>query len=457
MYRHVLIFIAALGIALPGIVSVSAAITNAPASPPAAIPPAAPLALPTITPSASPSPGDLTPPVTTAAGMGAGWRNTPATVVLTATDNASGVAATVYRVDGGEWKIGDQVLVKAPKDHSDDGEHAVEFYSVDNALNAETPKTVTVKIDTRPPQFAWAGVSPGIIRRVQPVTCAFTVGESTGPVTLAYKVTDQYGYPVSAKGGLVRSPGSRTVQVVTRYKNGTGFAPGVYRVQLTATDEAGNATVSTLKPFRDQRAVTGGVWHSVPHCGRMVALTFDDGDNTAWAQILSVLERYKVHATFFPLGPYVASGPSLARRTIEDGDAIGTHGWTHTDMTHQSAGQIQNEWSRAAAAWWSAAKVSPLPYCRPPYGSMNSSVTNASAAIGFYRVIIWDVDPRDWSSPGASVIASRVLSHVHPGAIVCMHIRTQTAQALPTIISGLKARGYKVASLPEMFHAAGMR
>ncbi len=142
---------------------------------------------------------------------------------------------------------------------------------------------------------------------------------------------------------------------------------------------------------------------------------------------------------------------------MQEGHACGVHGWTHSMMTRQSAGQVQSEWLRNAAPWWSATGYSPVPYCRPPYGDMNGSTTSASAAIGFYRVILWDVDPRDWSQPGAGVIASRVLSHVHPGAIVCMHLTPQTAQALPTILSGLRARGYKAASLPEMFHAAGMR
>jgi len=50
-----------------------------------------------------------------------------------------------------------------------------------------------------------------------------------------------------------------------------------------------------------------------------------------------------------------------------------------------------------------------------------------------------------------------VLSHIHSGAIVCMHLRPQTAAALPVILSGLHARGYKAVSLPELFHAAGMR
>ncbi len=71
--------------------------------------------------------------------------------------------------------------------------------------------------------------------------------------------------------------------------------------------------------------------------------------------------------------------------------------------------------------------------------------------------MLWDVDPRDWAGPGAGAIASHVLSHVHSGAIVCMHLTPQTAAALPTILAGLKARGYEAVSLPELFRAAGYR
>ncbi len=458
MNRHLLIIIAAFGLALPGVASLTAAVTDAPASPlGASSPPAIPVASPSVVPSASPSPGDVTPPVTTASGMGSRWRNDAATVKFTATDTESGVAETLYQVDGGTWKAGDQVVVRAPKDHSNDGEHIIAFYSVDNALVRETTKTVTVKIDTRPPHFAWKSVTPGIIRRIEPVTLRFSLDERSGPVKVSYKVRDQYGYLAVSKAGLERKAGARSIRLTPRYPNHKGLVPGVYRVQLTVRDEAGNVTVSKRRTFRDLRAVSGGVWRRIKGAGRMVGLTFDDGNNSAWASILGTLKRYKAHATFFPLGSYVASSPSLARRTVRDGNAIGTHGWTHSMMTRQSASQIRSEWTRAAAPWWSATGYSPVPYCRPPYGDMNSATTSASAAIGFYRVILWDVDPRDWSQPGAGAIASRVLSHVHPGAIVCMHLTPQTAQALPSILRGLKARGYKAASLPEMFHAAGLR
>ena len=458
MSRQLLVFIAAVGLALPGIVTATTSVTDAPAAPPSSPSPAAvPLVLPTIVPTVSPSPGDVMPPVTTASGMGSRWRSDAATVKFTATDAESGVAATVYQLDGGAWKIGDQLVVRAPRDHSNDGEHTITFYSVDNALNQEAFKTAGVKIDTRPPRFAWKSVSPGVIRHIEPVTLRFTVDERSGPVKLSYKVTDQYGYSAVSRAGLERTAGPRSIELTPRYRSHKGFVPGVYRVQLTVRDEAGNVTVTKRRSFRDLRAVSGGVWHRINGAGRRVALTFDDGDNSAWASILGTLKRYKAHATFFPLGPYVASSPSLARRTVQDGNAIGTHGWTHSVMTRQSAGQIQSEWTRAAAPWWSATGYSPVPYCRPPYGDVNSATTSASAAIGFYRVILWDVDPLDWSQPGAGVITSRVLSAVHPGAIVCMHLTPQTAQALPSILSGLRARGYKAASLPEMFHAAGLR
>lgn len=458
MFRHLLVFVVALGLAVPGVMSVVTNVTNAPASPPGTmLPSGGPAPFPTIVPTASPYPGDSTPPVTTASGMGLRWRNDTATVQFAATDDLSGVAATVYRVDNGEWKIGAEVQVRAPKDHSNDGEHVVEFYSVDNALNQEATQSVTVKIDTRPPHFAWKSLSPGIIRKIQPVTCRFTVDERGGPVTLSYKVTDQYGYHAVSTSGLNRTAGARNVKLTPRYKNGKGFVPGVYRIQFTARDEAGNVTVSKRRSFRNYRAVSGGVWRRVNGAGKRVALTFDDGGAGPWQSMLNTFKRYGMHGTFFPLGGYAAASPSLMRRTAREGHGIGVHGWTHTAMTRQNASAIQSEWLRNTAPWWNATGYSPVPYCRPPYGDMNGGTTAASAAIGYYRVILWDVDPQDWRQPGSGAIASHVLSHVRSGSIVCMHLTGQTAAALPSILSGLKARGYTAVSLPELFHAAGMR
>jgi peptidoglycan/xylan/chitin deacetylase (PgdA/CDA1 family) len=124
-------------------------------------------------------------------------------------------------------------------------------------------------------------------------------------------------------------------------------------------------------------------------------------------------------------------------------------------MTAQSGGEVRQELMRSETPWWNAAQGTPVPYGRPPYGAYNSSTVAAFGGVGFTRVIMWDVDPQDWRNPGASVIAARVLSHVRSGSIVCMHLRPQTAAALPAILRGLRARGYKAVSLPELFRAAG--
>jgi peptidoglycan/xylan/chitin deacetylase (PgdA/CDA1 family) len=70
------------------------------------------------------------------------------------------------------------------------------------------------------------------------------------------------------------------------------------------------------------------------------------------------------------------------------------------------------------------------------------------------RTIDWDVDPRDWSRPGTRALANRVISHVHPGAIVVMHDggggRGQTVAALPIILRRLHRRGYRAVTVTEL-------
>ena len=464
MYRLLLIVTAAVVFALPGVYTVA---TNAAASPTA---PATSMARPGVqagveaaplasSPDVSPSPSPIDPdaPVTVAAGADERWHRRDVVVTLSATDPVSGVASTFFKVDDGAWTEGTRIEVRALKNHANDGAHIIRFYSVDNAQNVEPEKSVTVKIDTTPPHFEWRDVSPSVIASVQSVRFRFIIRDSGGPIRLSWRAIDQYGTLAASKDGLERDPGARQLEVSPRYKNHEAFMPGLYRVGLTLTDQAGNVTVTGTRAFRDYRSAPAKAWRYVSGAGRRVALTFDDGGAGPWASILDTLKAYHAHATFFPLGPYAQASPSLMRRTIAEGSACGSHGWTHTEMTRQSYGAVRDEWIRSEAPWWNGAGLTPVPYCRPPYGSYNSSTLAAAGSAGFTRVILWDVDPRDWSEPGSGVIVQRVLSAVHPGVIVVMHLRGQTAAALPAILSGLRARGYKAVSLPELFRAAGYR
>src|SRR5690349_11781091 len=189
--------------------------------------------------------------------------------------------------------------------------------------------------------------------------------------------------------------------------------------------------------------------------GRDVALTFDDGPSPDYtATILTTLEQTHTPATFFVVGTNVQQSPALVRREADDGFVLGIHTWDHPDMTTLSPQQRQWELAATAQAMHTVLGADYcLPFWRPPFGAYNDAVVTQARSLGL-STVTWDVDPRDWSDPGVKVIVNRVLSAVHPGAIILMHDgyrdRLQTAQALPLIIKGLKRRGYVPVTLPDL-------
>ena len=346
--------------------------------------------------------------------------------------------------------------VKAPRDHAGDGEHVLTFWSVDADGRTETPQTVTVKIDTRPPTVRQLKLRPGVLHHVQPLRVSFSLADLSGGAHLSYRVDDQYGYLARKDRGIDVDAGTFSLAIKDRYGNGKPWVPGLFRVTLTFVDRAGNS--ATLKPLlvRDYHPTHASVTYNVKGAGKRVALTFDDGGPAyVWARMLDTLKAYHMHATFFVVGPYVRAEQRVAARAAREGHGIGSHAWTHSPSTVIGYSGVRRELVRSEAPWWSAARVSPVGWFRPPYGDHNASTVAAAGSVGFAHVVMWDVDPGDWRGYGASTIAANTLSHVHSGAIIGLHVRSTTAAALPTILRGLKARGYTSVSLPEMFHAAG--
>jgi peptidoglycan/xylan/chitin deacetylase (PgdA/CDA1 family) len=111
---------------------------------------------------------------------------------------------------------------------------------------------------------------------------------------------------------------------------------------------------------------------------------------------------------------------------------------------------------RDSQAWWSVGDAA-APFFRPPYGSTDSSVVQGAGAASYSRVVLWDVDTNDWRGRSPSQIASTVVGSSRGGSIVLMHVLRNTADALPSILHGLKARGLKPVSLHRLFAAGGLR
>jgi len=336
-----------------------------------------------------------------------------------------------------------------------DGRYGIVARAVDEAGNHGTD-TGPVRLDTKAPLIRWISVRPEPASR-SPVTATFGLQDASGIAAASVALVDEVGVVRRVRITNPRT-GPSSVRVPIRYANGSLVMPALYRLGLMATDRAGNMRTSKERSFRVVRPVTSKLWYNVEGAGRHVSLTFDDcNDGSAWNRILNVLTANHLHATFFCIGGNVERYADTARRTIRLGDSVGNHTWDHQSLPGHSLSFVENELEKDANAWWKVARVTPLPYFRPPYGAHDRTTIEAAGRLGYSRTMLWDVDPQDWRRPGARVIASKVLGAIHPGAIVVLHVQAQTAAALPAILSGLRSKHLLQSSLPELFGAAGMR
>jgi len=186
--------------------------------------------------------------------------------------------------------------------------------------------------------------------------------------------------------------------------------------------------------------------------GRDVALTFDDGPGPYTPGVLEVLERYRVHATFFEIGKMLEYFSASTLRELRDGDVIGDHTETHPEMALLSAHEQHEELFEQIARIELLGGPRPLLF-RPPYGSYDATTMRELHKLHLL-MILWSVDTDDYLQPGVATIVERALAGAHPGAIILMHdaggTRTQTIAALPTIITTLRARGFQLVTVPQL-------
>lgn len=175
-----------------------------------------------------------------------------------------------------------------------------------------------------------------------------------------------------------------------------------------------------------------------------VALTFDAGaDYRPARRILDTLQQEGVRCTFFLTGEWVQKNPRTTRRIVADGHEVGNHSWDHPPFTELSDAAILDQLRRTEAIIYETTGRSSRPYFRPPLGARDDRVRRVVAEDG-YLTIYWTLDSLDSVQKGitATQIRERVLGRVQAGNIVLLHCGSQaTADALPDILSGLRARG----------------
>ncbi|WP_323793321.1 polysaccharide deacetylase family protein [Nocardioides sp.] len=206
----------------------------------------------------------------------------------------------------------------------------------------------------------------------------------------------------------------------------------------------GSVTATASEPAQRSRTCSSGY----------VSLTFDDGPSASVTpDLVRILERHRVPATFFMVGERVAAAPRTARLVARSGHLIANHSYAHADMTTQSQDQAVRTLRDTAAAL-RAAGTRPTNLMRPPYGAMDDDVRRAAQRVGLVPVL-WDVDPRDYAGGSGSEIAARILAGLRPGRsnVVLQHDGVANSPAsvaaVPLVIKQARKRGYCFTALDE--------
>jgi peptidoglycan/xylan/chitin deacetylase (PgdA/CDA1 family) len=189
------------------------------------------------------------------------------------------------------------------------------------------------------------------------------------------------------------------------------------------------------------------VWRGNP-ARPAIALTFDDGPSESTPQLLEILARYKVPATFFQCGANVERLPSVAREVAAAGHSIGNHSQTHPLFCFRSPGFIEQDLRRAQQAIQTHTGVTPV-WFRAPFGVRWFGMRSAQRRLSLTGVM-WTAIGYDWKRPAGAVV-DRLAGSISNGAILCLHdgreLRVRpdigvTLDAVSRLVPMLKDRGY---------------
>jgi peptidoglycan/xylan/chitin deacetylase (PgdA/CDA1 family) len=252
--------------------------------------------------------------------------------------------------------------------------------------------------------------------------------------------------------GSGSSSGSTTARPTTGSSSSSSSTPTGAR-----TTPPPGATPTSLPA-----SLWGKDWEVLPTGGaKVMALTFDaGGSNAGVASILATLRSTGTPATFFLTGTFATRYPSDARR-IAATYRVGNHTATHVSLTTLGDTAVRSQITLGADQIRSATGVDPRPWFRFPNGDRNARTIADANQLG-YAAIRWTVDSLGWQGTrlgGQSIesVTARVLAAARPGGIVLMHVganpddgTTLDADALPAVIAGLHARGYRLVTLDAL-------
>ena len=189
---------------------------------------------------------------------------------------------------------------------------------------------------------------------------------------------------------------------------------------------------------------------------KLASVSFDAAwGNEDTQQLIDILDRYQVQATFFLVGDYLERNPDLVRRMVDEGHTVGNHTWSHGDMASiADPAAFQSELERVAAAYESITGREMEKYYRPPRGIYSESNLQMAQTLG-YKTVFWSLAYVDWEQdhqPTAEAAFEKLLPRIHNGAVVLLHSTSTTnAAILDELLTKWEDMGYRFAPISALF------
>ncbi len=193
-----------------------------------------------------------------------------------------------------------------------------------------------------------------------------------------------------------------------------------------------------------------GVYDPDKDSTNMIAFTFDDGPSQYTSEILDILEKYDIQATFMMVGSKVDDNGAVIPRVSALGNTIGNHSYSHIYMSEITLDEVLEEFfstDELIASYGGESKV-----VRFPYGDYTDELVTA---VGKPH-ILWGIDSEDWSSLDASTICELVYASLYDGCIILMHdIYSATVEAFAQLVPELLEQGYNMVNIEELAASRG--
>ena len=209
----------------------------------------------------------------------------------------------------------------------------------------------------------------------------------------------------------------------------------------------GNASIDTLQSYN--------AYYAQDTTKKIIYLTFDCGyENGNTPAILKALKKHHAPATFFVVGNFLQENPDLVKQMLNEGHTVGNHTFHHPDMSQISTREsFARELDSVSSLYKKITGKSMVPYYRPPQGKYSIENLQMAKGLGYYT-FFWSLAYVDWltdAQPTHEEAFDKLLSRIHPGAIVLLHNTSKTnGEILDELLDQWEDLGYSFSPLSKL-------